>query len=418
MSKEFVDIEQLKRKRNERLEEAKSVLERAQTEVRPMTEEERKTYDQRKQEVEGLDQTIEEQQKLQELEMRGGGNSVDEQIENSGFRSLGEWAQVALTNPGDPRLREVRTEAGEIEMGTPGEGTSAGLLIPPQYSTDLMQVSPQEAIVRPRATVFPPDGQHPDSSMQMPVLDQTDDENMYGGVEVDWISEGEEKHKTDTSFYSVTLTPKEVAAFIEVTDQALRNSAQLETLIRDTLRRAIIAGEDKEFLRGTGSGKPQGILESDARKSVARVEDDNVTYEDLVNMFAKVHFGGDLVWVISQSLLPKLMRLKDEADQLIWMPNAREGSPGNLLGLPVYLNQRSPGLGDEGDIMLCDFSYYLIKDGFGLAIAASEHVQFKKNRTIIKAFKLVDGKPWLKKPLYGEDGEEYSPFVTLDEYST
>ena len=64
--------------------------------------------------------------------------------------------------------------------------------------------------------------------------------------------------------------------------------------------------------------------------------------------------------------------------------------------------------------MLIDFSHYLIKDGSGIFVSASEHALFTQNKTIIKAFWNVDGQPWLNGPIKGEDGEQYSPFVALD----
>ena len=73
-----------------------------------------------------------------------------------------------------------------------------------------------------------------------------------------------------------------------------------------------------------------------------------------------------------------------------------------------------PALGSEGDLCLCDFSYYLIKDGSGPYVAASEHVYFKNNKTVIKAFWNVDGQAWMKEPLTLEDGStQVSPFVFL-----
>jgi hypothetical protein len=47
-------------------------------------------------------------------------------------------------------------------------------------------------------------------------------------------------------------------------------------------------------------------------------------------------------------------------------------------------------------------------------VAASEHVKFRENKTLIKVFYLVDGQPLLKAPFKGEDDREVSPFVALD----
>jgi HK97 family phage major capsid protein len=78
-----------------------------------------------------------------------------------------------------------------------------------------------------------------------------------------------------------------------------------------------------------------------------------------------------------------------------------------------------PTLGTKGDLSLVDFSYYLIKDGYGVAIDASPHVYFQTNKTMIKAFNNVDGSPWLTAPIVLRDGStQVSPFVVLDVPST
>ncbi len=65
-------------------------------------------------------------------------------------------------------------------------------------------------------------------------------------------------------------------------------------------------------------------------------------------------------------------------------------------------------------MLLADWSHYLIKDGSGPFVAASEHVKFTSNKTVIKIFWNVDGAPWLTAPIAEENGYEVSPFVGLD----
>ena len=131
-------------------------------------------------------------------------------------------------------------------------------------------------------------------------------------------------------------------------------------------------------------------------------------------MYAKARFGGSLAWIASQSILPQLMRLKGGDNADIWQPSARAGDPQTLYGLPLLWNERSVQLGTKGDLMLVDLNYYLIKDGSGPFVAASPHVHFTTNKTVIKAFWNVDGQPWLTAPITQEGGYVVSPFVALD----
>ncbi|GAF94934.1 unnamed protein product, partial [marine sediment metagenome] len=90
-------------------------------------------------------------------------------------------------------------------------------------------------------------------------------------------------------------------------------------------------------------------------------------------------------------------------------------TPDTLFGYPLMFSDRSPGLGTTGDLMLCDLSYYLIKDGSGPFVAISPHVHFTTNRSVIKIFWNVDGEPWLSAPLplEGSVANTVSPFVIL-----
>jgi HK97 family phage major capsid protein len=88
--------------------------------------------------------------------------------------------------------------------------------------------------------------------------------------------------------------------------------------------------------------------------------------------------------------------------------------PASLFGLPIVFTGKTPVLGSTGDLMLIDFSYYLIKEGSGPYIASSEHVYFTTNRTVVKCFTMIDGQPWVKTPLTLEDGSTtVSPYVVL-----
>ena len=156
------------------------------------------------------------------------------------------------------------------------------------------------------------------------------------------------------------------------------------------------------------------VLSSPALKKVNRAGANAVAYADLSAMEAELHEDGEAIWVVSPRVIPQLRQMEDSAGHLIWQEDARSGAPSTLLGRAVVRNYRSPALGTLGDVLLIVPTYYLIKDGVATTVAASEHVLFKQNKTVVKAFKTVDGGPWLDGPIAQEDGNTYSPFVALD----
>lgn len=330
------------------------------------------------------------------------------------WRGFGEFLQAIRWAQNDPRLQYKKLEGdAEQRVLSMGVGVAGGFMVPTQFRPQLLQVDPQGAVVRPRATVIPA-GDPPDAAIDIPALNQAGARGVYSGVTVTWIGEGVAKPESEPQFLRVTLDPNEVAAHTIVTDKLLRNSDAAGTLVSTLLRRAITAAEDADFLAGPGGARPQGVIGHAGTVNVARAGAGLIGYADIVGMYSRVLMGGPLVWVASPTALPQLMTMVDAGGNLLWQPNAREGAPGTLLGIPMIINQRSPVLGANGDLLLADWNYYLIKDGSGPFVDASPHLLFLRNETIIKAFWNVDGEPWMTTPLLLEDGvTTVSPFVAL-----
>ena len=329
------------------------------------------------------------------------------------FRSLGEFLYTVAKRPGDARLQDLYKERENREQSF-GVDEAGGFAIPDQFLATLMQVTPEEAVVMPRATVIPA-GSPPDARIHMPTLDQTAAEsNLYGGVEVAWIGEGDVKPATEFALKEVELTPNELAAHIPMTDKLLRNWAAASTVAETQLRRALIAAQEDAFIGGNGIGRPLGYQSSNAVIEVGRDTAGEVQYDDIVAMY-EASYGTGLVWIGTRRVKGQLMRMTDDAQQLIWQPDARAGVAGTVLGIPFLEYHRGPQLGARGDLALVDLSYYLIKQGSGPFVAFGHSGDdFVRNKQRIKIFTNVDGKPWLTEPLEHDNGDEASPFVLLD----
>ncbi|WP_280530095.1 phage major capsid protein [Paenibacillus barcinonensis] len=148
---------------------------------------------------------------------------------------------------------------------------------------------------------------------------------------------------------------------------------------------------------GNGVGKPSGAMVSPASITVPRKTANLITYPDVVALIAQAKLGGALIWAASQSILPQLLTMKDEAGNLIFQPNVADKMTGTLLGYPIRFKENAPILGATGDLVLGDMGYYLIKDGSGIFIQASEHPLFKQNKQSSSLWN-VDGKPWVNGP--------------------
>lgn len=333
------------------------------------------------------------------------------------FSSLGEFMHAVRFRQNDQRL--VFGEGANSAESRMDDGPSGGFMIPTALRAGIMTVRPAEVMVRPRATIIPADPNSPDAAVSMVALDQrgTDPDALFGGVEVQWIGEGDEKPDAgNPNLREITLTPHEIAGTMTVSDKLLRNFGSAELLLKGQLRAALLAAEDRAFLVGNGIKKPLGGLVSPARFLVNRALANKISYLDIVAMTARILMrGGEVspVWIASQETITQLATLQDPEGHYIWKADAKDGFAGVLMGYPLRISNRVARLGGIGDLSLVDWSYYLIKDGAGPFVAASEHVKFTSNKTVIKIFSNVDGAPWLTAPITEENGWTVSPFVVL-----
>jgi HK97 family phage major capsid protein len=313
------------------------------------------------------------------------------------YRNLGEWFM----------------ERRQMSVGVPSTG---GLLVPEQFRETILSLSGESAIVRPRANVIAA-GDPPDAKITIPVFNQGGANGVYGGMSMVWIDEGGTKADTTPEFTEVELEPKELGGSTIITDKLLRNAPALSSWLSMQYKTLVAGKEDYVFLRGNGVGQPQGILTASGRKTVNRNTASSVLYVDVRSMLTALPADSwnSAVWVANQSVLPQIINLVDAAGNTLFMVgDITKKVPSTLFGLPVVFTGKTPTLGNTGDLMLVDFSYYLIKEGSGPYIASSEHVYFTTNKTVVKCFTMVDGQPWVKSPLTLEDGSTtVSPYVIL-----
>lgn len=411
-------IDELREKLAKALERMDALISAADAEKRDMTPEEEKEYS----DLDGsLDKIKADIAKREKLEAEKAEQNMPRKVvrmaathkaeDPKEFRNLGEFIYSVRFNRNDPRLQDLYEERGS-SMGVGAEG---GFAVPTQFRPQLLSVTPDQAIFRPRCTVIPA-GSPPDAEISMPALNQGSTQNMYGGVSVQWIGEGDTKPETDMRIREITLKPHEVAGHIIVTDKLLRNWTAAGSIIESQLRLATIAAEETAFYSGNGVARPLGVINSGARIDYNRAVASQIAYADVVGMYARLRRNMSPVWIASQTTIPQLCTIADAGSNNLWVQNAAPGLPPSLMGIPVLFHERSVALGTRGDLILADLSYYMIKDGSGPFVMASEHVYFTSNRTVIKVFWNVDGRPWLSEPipLEGSTTNTISPFIVLN----
>jgi len=316
---------------------------------------------------------------------------------------------------------EVKDVIVDTKVMVESVGASGGFLVPPEHRTDLQSAIGEMAIVRPRAQII----RMARRQVTMPVLDQTGTTagrtHWHGGLVFYWTEEAASKTASDASFRDLSLVAHKLIGYTQASDELVSDSAiSLEDFFRGPMGYAggVAWTEDYAFLRGTGAGQPLGIINAGATITVNRTATMDVQYGDLTDMLMNFMPNRMGVWIISQSCMARLLEEEDTAGNLIW-GDMSTGRPNTLLGMPVVFSEKVPTLGTAGDVVLADFSYYVIGDRQATTIESTQYDAWSQDKTSWRVVHRVDGKPWMSAPFTLSDGtSQVSPFVILGDKTT
>lgn len=311
-------------------------------------------------------------------------------------------------------------EGAHTQVLSEDTGNAGGYLVPQEYLNTLLVAAWESSIVRSRAFVQPMASR----SIVIPALDHTTaptagNSAQHGGVKFTWGETDTAKTSTEPDLRQIELIAYEGNGYTEVGNALMADSGQsIGALLTRLFGETIAWSEDYAFLRGDGVGKPTGILGNAATKGVARGTSTTFKLAEAALMLGSLLPGSmgsnSTAWIMSITVLEQLIQLTDGTN-VVWIPNARDPMPMTLFNIPVVWTEKLPALGTAGDVMLCDFSYYVIGDRQQTEIASSEHANFTKNQTVWRFSHRVDGKPWLNGTITMADtSTTVSPFVSLN----
>jgi len=84
------------------------------------------------------------------------------------------------------------------------------------------------------------------------------------------------------------------------------------------------------------------------------------------------------------------------------------------MGRPIFFSEFASTLGDVGDLMLVNWSEYLIGNYKAARSESSVHVRFVEHEQAFKFYKRIDGRGWWRAALTPKKSTAtMSPFVTL-----
>ncbi|MCD6404718.1 MAG: phage major capsid protein [Planctomycetes bacterium] len=346
--------------------------------------------------------------------------------ESGGFKSFAHFARdVARASvAGAGTSKELAAwsakTAGHMQEGDDSQG---GFLVPEEFRNTLLKNSLDAAIVRPRATVIP----MATNSVKIPFVNETSQvSSVYGGVVIYRASEASQISASNPTFGQVELSLNKVTGLVYVSSELLEDSPiSMEPLLTAMFSEAISFQEDDDYVNGTGTGMPLGIINAPCTITLDKESeqaDETILWENIVKMWSRLHprCAAKAVWLANPDTFPPLATMTQavgSAGVPVYLPaHAAADAPyGTLMGRPLILTKKCQTLGDKGDIILADFSQYLVgTKARGLQVAQSIHLRFDYDQTAFRFTLRYDGQPWWPAALTPKySTSTLSPFVTL-----
>jgi len=334
--------------------------------------------------------------------------------DNAGWDSFDQAVRAVMDGRHHPLLKRSVIE------GVPSQG---GFMIADTFAAPIFDGLVEESVTLSRVRTFP----IASGSLSVPSFDGSDHSAglLFGGVQANWISEEGTITQTDPKFRDMTLTPHGLKVLSVISNEALSNSSDLGQMVEQALISGLSWKLDEAIINGDGAGKPSGILNANATVTASKEGGqvaDTFLYENALKMWARLKPGShnNAIWMINPELIPQLGQMAlnvGTAGAPAYLPaNGAADTPfQTLFGRPVIPTEKCSAIGDLGDVILADLSWYALGVRKQITLDRSQHVYFSSDREALRAVMYVDGQPLLASPFTPFKGSAtLSPFVILE----
>lgn len=319
-----------------------------------------------------------------------------------------------------PEARKSWSAQMAFQEKVPGDG---GFLVPEEFRAELLRLSLESSIVRPRARVIPMSS----STLSFPGIDTTTNNgSVFGGIQVYRTEEAAALVASQASFQRIKLEATKQTALATVTNELVNDAAGgFGMYIQQMFPEAIAFAEDVDYMKGTGVGEPVGALSTSNPAIIAVAKETSqpaatLMWENILKMYSRMLPSSlsRAVWVVTPDAFVQLATMAlnvGVGGSAVWLTDAHGSPQLTLLGCPVIMSEKTPGvLGAQGDISFVDFGFYLIGDRQSMSLETSEHVGFRNDTTDFRIIQRNDGRPWIQSAITPQNGgPTMSPFVQL-----
>jgi HK97 family phage major capsid protein len=371
-------------------EEAKKLLDGADTENRDLDAVEQEQWDRINGDLDGLDTRITDMHKRSEAnkaadEMR---DRYQPAPEGGAVRAGGgdvNSDEVLIRELVDGKRRSVRFEAEKRDL-TKGTNSAGGFSVPTSFYGQLQEhMIANSAIRRTNATVLttaagediqiPKTTTHPSAIL---------------------VAEGVAITESDTVFAQTTLGAFKYAFITQISVELEKDTGvDLVGYLARIGGEALGNGSGAAFVVGGGTTAPWGVVPRSTLGVTGAVSVAGVfTADNLIDLYYSVidPYRSNGSWLLRDSSIATARKLKGSDNNYLWQPGLMIDRPDTLLGRPIFSDPNVVATATTAkSVVFGDFSKYFIRDVAGVEVDRSTDFAFNAGLVTYRFMLRTDG---------------------------
>lgn len=384
-------VKRLQERRNNVWEQAKGLLDAAESEKRDLTAEEEQTYQRLNADLDAIDARAKD---MADAEQRT--KDADE-----AFRALlaKPETQERKGTEGDSELRRwARGEMRGFDVAAPasvsfrdltkGTATAGGNTVPTTFYGQLMaHLIEVSGLMMAGPTVL---NTASGETIEMPVTTAHSTATL--------TPEATALTESDPAFAKRSLGAYKYGVLLQISSELLSDTGvDLEGYLSMQAGRALGNSFGADAVTGNGSSKPTGVMATATTgKTGATGAVGAFTADDLIDLYYSVispyRNSTSCGWLMRDATLGAARKLKDLQGQYLWQPSIQVGAPDTLLGKPVHTDPNVAAVAlSAKSVAFGDFSQYFVRMAGGVRFERSDDYAFNSDLVTYRAIIRADG---------------------------
>lgn len=329
-------MKKLIEKRNAIIEKMEELTNQANTETRALTEEEITSFDEMKEEVRTIDETLKREEEQRGIDIKNPvpDSKTDEEKE---IRAFAQYIRGQVNF-------EERAEQN-LDMG------KNGAIVPKTIANRIISKVKEISPILNLATIYNVKGE-----LSFPYYDETEQK-----IQMAYHDEFTKLSSTNATFKSKSLKGYIAGALSKVSRSLVNNSDfDLVSYVVEKVAEAVADFLEKELL--TGKTKMKGLV--NAKQVITSAAKGVITADEIIDVQMELpsKFNSDAVWIMTKGTLKAVRKLKDGDGNYLLNKDFTSEFGWSILGRPVYITDNMDDIATGSEVIFYgDMSGLVVK---------------------------------------------------------